>query len=433
MFGSSKKSGRKSSPASHGEPPGGASERVGILLEALADLASTLDLDEVLDRILARSLEVAEAERALVLLGSGEEGLKARRALRAGGKSMPPEEMAFSSSSVRLALREGRPITQELGSDTEALAAGHSLFELKLRSVMCAPMRIGEKTLGAIYVDSRVQRKNFSRSDLDLFEALARQAGIALQNARLLAASREQARLARELEIGAEIQADLLPRRAPSLPGVEFAAAMVACEELSGDFYDFIPLGEERMAFFVADVSGHGVGPALLAAEARGEIRALLSIHSDPGEILSRVHANLRETIDPGRFLTLILVLVDGKAGRISYASAGHPEALLLRGGEALWLGQSGPPLGVDVDVRYATRTLDGIAAGDSLCAFTDGILEARGSGSKELYGQERLLASAGRAQGGAPARLQGILDDLASFDGGLRNDDRTVLMAVWR
>lgn len=428
MFRSSKKGSQKPAPP----PVEATDERTRILLEALSDLAATLDLDEVLDRVLARSLEVSGAEQALVLLGDEQTGLTARRALSSDGKSLEADEVAFSSSTVRRALSEGKPVIQELGSDTEALAAGQSLFELKLRSVMCAPMSFRGDTLGAIYVDSRVQRKTFTPADRELFEALSRHAAIAIQNARLLKASTERARLARELELAVEIQRDILPAGTVSLPRLEAAGSCVACEEISGDFFDFIPQPDGRLALWVADVTGHGVGPALLAAEVRGEIRALLPLGEEPGKVLSRVHDNLRMTIDPGRFLTLFLAIVDPETGSLTYASAGHPEGLLWKGGEAAWLNLTGPPLGVDVEIDHETQRVEGLRPGDGLLLYSDGLVEARDRAG-ELYGQERLAEFAIRSQGSAEAQVEAILAEVAGFNAGRRNDDRTAVVVLWK
>ncbi|RMH01221.1 MAG: GAF domain-containing protein [Planctomycetota bacterium] len=420
---------RPTSRPDSGDPDRSA-ERRRVLLDALADLASTLDLDEVLDRILARSLDLSGAERALLLLGGGAgDGLWARRARGPAGP-LAAEEVPFSSSVVRAALERGEPIIHELDSDSQALAAGRSVYELRLRSVMCAPLAAGGETLGAIYLDSRVQHKVFTGEDRDLFQALARQAALAVRNARLLAAEAERARMERELELAAEIQRDLLPERAPELAGLEVAGRMVPSTELGGDFYDFVPLADGRLALFVADVAGHGVGPALVAAEVRGEIRALLPLEPDPGRLLDRVHRNLCETLEPERFLTLILALVD-PAGRLAWANAGHAEALVLRGGEAVWLGRTGPPLGVDAPAAHRSRTLAGLRPGDTLLLCSDGVAEARAGGGS-CFGRAGIEGVL-RAGGPAPALVERLLTEAAAFHAAGEKDDRTAVAVRWR
>ncbi|HEX9793792.1 MAG TPA: PP2C family protein-serine/threonine phosphatase [Planctomycetota bacterium] len=402
-----------------------------ILLEALADLSSTLELDEVLVRILARSLELSKAERALLLLDDGD-GLQARIARLADGSAIAAEEVAFSTTVVQRALRECRTVTQETAGDDKLLDASQSIFELRLQSVLCAPLRMRDQTLGVIYLDSRVQRKTFSEADGELLEALARQAAIAVHNAHLLAEARERARMGRELELAAEIQRDLLPRRAPRIPGLDVAGRCVPCEEMSGDFYDFILLADGRLGLCVADVSGHGVGPALLAAEARGEVRALLPLVPDPGELLTRVHANLRETIDPGRFLTMFLAVVDADAGSIAYASAGHSEALLRRGGNDQYFGATGPPLGIDVDVAHVSQQVDGLRSGDGLLVYSDGLVEARDE-EGTVFGRERLASAAAGTDSGAEALIERVFAEVGRFQAGARDDDRTAVVVLWK
>ena len=426
MFRSSRKPPDPPQPAPQPAGP----DRNRILLEALADLSSTLDLDQVLERILVRGLQVSEAERALLLLAAPGGGLTPSKAQGAGGKALAAEDVVFSSTVVAKALREGRPVTAELDSDSQALAVSQSVFELRLRSVMCAPMSLRGEQVGALYVDSRVHKKTFSAADRELFEALARQAAIAIQNARALNALAERTRLQRELELAAEIQRDLLPKAAPVLPGLDLFGTSLAQEDISGDFYDFIALADGRLVLYVADVVGHGVGPALLAAEVRGEIRALVTIDPDPGFVLSRVHDNLREIIDPGRFLTLFYALL-APSGTVQYASAGHPEALLQLAGTDLWLPRTGPPLGVDAEVEHPTRQAAAGAPGDCLALYSDGLVEARDAAGA-LYGNARLAARL-RAPGSAAQRAEALLADVARFNDGPRNDDRTVVVALWR
>lgn len=431
MFRNSRKPSEPAPPPPPSSGSGGP-DRQRILLEAMADLSSTLDLEQVLDRILARGLEVCEAERALLLLAEGGGGLLPRRAMGAGGKPLAAEDVLFSSTLVQRALRESRPVVQELDSDSQALAVSQSVFELRLRSVMCAPLCFRDQVMGAIYVDSRVQKKTFSSADRDLFEALARQAAIAIQNARLLVEAQEKSRLHREMEIAAEIQGDLLPKVAPTMAGLDLHGRSLPCEDISGDFFDFILLPGGQVVVYVADVVGHGVGPALLAAEVRGEIRALVPIDPDPGLVLSRVHRNLRETMDPGRFLTLFLALLDPAAGTLAYANAGHPEALLYQGRRVEWLSRTGPPLGVDTDARHDTRAVAGLGAGDGLLLYSDGLIEARNDAG-ELFGTQRLEQAADRAAGGAAAMVEALLAEVARFNCGPRNDDRTAVVVRWQ
>jgi sigma-B regulation protein RsbU (phosphoserine phosphatase) len=408
-----------------------AAERQQILLDALADLTSTLDLDEVLDRILGRSLDLSGAERALVLLGDPDRGLVARRARSSSGGRVDPEEISFSTTVVRAAFEQGAPVVHEIDSDSQALEAGHSVFELKLRSVMCAPLAAQGEAVGAIYLDSRVQHKTFTGEDRELFQALGRQAALAVRNARLLAAAADRARLERELELAAEVQRDLLPECAPRVEGLDLAGRTIPCEEISGDFYDFIPLADGRLALFVADVAGHGVGPALVAAEARGEIRALLPLEPDPGRVLTRVHANLAQTLDPERFLTLFLVVIDPEEGGLRWANAGHAEGLLLRDGKAEWLKRTGPPLGVDVEVEHQTLATGELRPGDQLHLYSDGLLEARDA-SGAFFGAAGLAAAVGRAAGSADQRVAAVLDEVRAFHAGPRNDDRTLVAVLW-
>lgn len=407
-----------------------AGDRQRLLLDALAELTETLDLDELLERILSRSLAVSGAERAMLLLGNEAESLSLHQARSDDGSAIDPTGLVFSRSTVERAVSASGVVSRVLGGDTEAMQAGQSLFELKLRSVMCAPLYYRKQLLGAVYVDSRVQRKEFTTQDEQLFEALARQAAIAIENARLLDAATEKARLERELELAAEIQRDLLPGRPPSVPGFDLAGEVLPCEQVSGDFLDYIVLADGRVACYICDVTGHGVGPALVAAEVRGEVRALLPIQSDPGELLGAIHANLVATLDAGRFVTMLLLLIDPRGRTISYANAGHPAGILLSGGGVRALAATSPPLGIDGAGPFQSVGVEGIEPGDAVFLVSDGLCEMRNADG-DLFGDTRTEAACLAATGSAAERAAAVLSAAQEF-AEHRDDDMTAICGLF-
>jgi len=158
----------------------------------------------------------------------------------------------------------------------------------------------------------------------------------------------------------------------------------------------------------------------------------LLGLDPDPGVVLSRVHENLRSIMDPGRFLTLVLTVIDVPAGTLSYASAGHCEGVLHKGGETITLPHTGPPLGVDVDYTHKSVKIEGLKPGDGMLLFTDGLVEARNEDG-ELFGEERLAQLAVENSGTAAKQVDALLKAVAKFNHGSRNDDRTVVVTLWK
>ena len=205
---------------------------VQILLDSIADVSSDMELAAVLEGIVAKSLEVTQAERAIVFLGGAFDGLEINLARDRGGADLG-RDLQFSRSVVRRSIEECQPVRSVVQSDQEALELGQSVFDLKLRAVMCAPLLAKERALGAIYVDSRAARREFSVRDLALFGALTAQLAIAVDNARLYEDSLEKVKLQKDVEIAHRIQQHLLPPAPGRAPGLRRRAALcgVRCGE----------------------------------------------------------------------------------------------------------------------------------------------------------------------------------------------------------
>ncbi len=204
---------------------------------------------------------------------------------------------------------------------------------------------------------------------------------------RELRENQEQFRVARE------IQQRLFPKSAPACPGFDLSGASYPAEATSGDYYDYLPMLNGRLGIVVGDVTGHGVGPALLMAETRAYLRVLAGRREDVGEILTRANGILAEDVGSERFITLFLGRLDPAARTLTYASAGHSAGFLLDHAGAIkaTLRRTGVPLGMQPDTAYAAIPELSIASGDILVLLTDGIEEAVG-GNDDMFGIDRTL-----------------------------------------
>lgn len=236
---------------------------------------------------------------------------------------------------------------------------------------------------------------------------------------RLAAANRQ---MRRDLEAAARIQKSLLPEVAPAVAGVEVAWAFRPCQELAGDMLNVIPLDEQRLAFFVLDVSGHGVPAALLSFTLAHTLTAtpgqscLLQRRGEeweatpPAEVAAEL--NRRFQLDPAapQFFTLFYALLTPSTGEVRAVSAGHPLAILVPAeGAPQRLGATGPPIGVSEVARFTEHELH-LEVGDRLAVFTDGLPESLSPTEEEL-GFERVLQAVERYRG---ETLQDLVENLA-------------------
>jgi hypothetical protein len=243
---------------------------------------------------------------------------------------------------------------------------------------------------------------------------------------------RDRLRMKQELEYAREIQLSMLPRGAPEVGWLEVAALSLPATEVGGDYYDYFPIGDGKLAMVVGDVTGHGVASGLVLSGVRSSLNLLQDDLDRPHEILARLNTMLKRTSTPRMLMTLGIAVIDHAAGTLRVATAGHPPILVARaGGEVLEVGMGSCPLGALRRARYEQQAID-LAAEDVVLLYSDGLVEAVNDDG-ELYGWDRLGASL-RLHAAAPtvnAVRDGLLRDVWDFKGDQRQlDDLTMVVA---
>ena len=367
---------------------------VQILLDAIARVNESRDLDTLLLYIVDTAIEVTGAERGMLIFQDGEGRQSVRVARLAGGKNFT-DEVKFSTSVVARVVEEQSPL-RSIDSEAEAMQLGTSVFDLKLRAMMCVPLQGSSIDVtesnehGVLYVDSKVAAREFQDRDLSLFEALSQQMNIALENARLHIASVEKARLEQSLEIASSIQSGLMPQVPKDVPGLDVHGWYRSAEGTSGDFYDFVKMRDGRLGVVVGDVTGHGIGPALITATAQASLRSYLRMIDDPGKALTLLNQDLIERVEDGLFLTLFLALVSPD-GSVQAINAGHTPPVVWRSGSKTLetINGHGPALGMIEDYEYSEFSTLTMEPGDLMLAITDGLTEARAlARPDDLFGE---------------------------------------------
>jgi hypothetical protein len=238
--------------------------------------------------------------------------------------------------------------------------------------------------------------------------------------------------LAAQNELARRVQLGLLPSRLPADGSVEAAASWRPAQAVSGDFY-FV--GEDPSGAIIAciaDVSGKGVGPALLMANVQAVLETIVEAGTHPGVLCARLNQFLTRHATAGRYVTFFAVRLDVIAGRLSYCNAGHNPPLLLRAdGTVERLAGGGPVLGIFTERAFDERELP-LAARDRVVLYTDGVSESWNAAGEE-FGDERIIAAAlGQGWAGAEETQHRVLDALDDFARGeYRDDVTTVVLAV--
>ena len=426
-------SGAESGPESSGlltGDPDRDSHSIEILLDTIAEVTASIDLDRVLQDIVDKALAVTTAERAILFLGDAPEELEIRVARSKEGEDLGAD-IQYSRSVVKRAMAECHAVRSVVQSDQQALELGQSVYDLKLRAVMCSPMYARDRNVGAIYVDSRAVRREFSSRDLALFEALSAQLAIAVENARLYADSLEKVRLQQDVEIARRIQQHLLPQIPENLPGVDLAVRYQAAEQASGDTYDVLQLDNGRLVVLIGDVTGHGVGAALLTHAAQAAVRSYLELLDDMSQVVTRLNHRLVDSVETGNFMSFLLVEVDPVERTIRYVNAGHPGLIVVRGNGVQVLQKTGMVLGVVGDQEYSVSEPIQLGPGDLLFMRTDGVEETM-SVSRDMFGEERLTELVARMRDkDAESVLREVEGALQEHSGGASNEDDLTMIAI--
>ena len=235
-----------------------------------------------------------------------------------------------------------------------------------------------------------------------------------------------------EMEIAIKVQRKLFPSHAPPLENWDLAGSVFSADGACGDYFDFIPISDNEIGLVVGDVSGHGIGPALVMAETRAYVRSLSPRNFSPGEIMSRVNRNLIQDLDGDHFVTLVLAHLDIVAGHLVYASAGHDTCYIIDadGQIKAELNSSGLPLGILDLGGYGTSPRIAFETGDILIMLTDGIVDCQAHLDRFLSIESCLALVHRFRQEPAAAIINHLHDHIRDFmNGEPQNDDITIVI----
>lgn len=416
-------------------------QQVARFLQGIRYLSEGVPLQEVLDVALDMAIEIAQADRAfLVQLDENNQPVFHSGRTRKK-KSLRPDQFQISSTILHQVLVNGQRVILSESLHPETFSRLDSLGELELRTVVCLPLRGQDnraspssramrRVIGALYLDSKVDSKGLSNISEGLLESLANDAGAVLINLELLQHAREKELLERELRTAREIQENLLPSVCGGYGFFEACAQNLPSRNISGDYYDLIPLTGGSYAVVVADVSGKGVPAALLAALVQGALYVELDRSDKPSVCIEYINRYLVRRTTPKQFVTLFLGILNAD-GQFCFVNAGHnPPYLIRASGEILELSTRGMVLGVREESKFEEKSLL-LNSGDILCLFTDGVTEAMNA-QEEFFGEERLQETLLHApRDSASSVLDFVVESVGLHAGGAHKNDDLTLMIV--
>ena len=300
-------------------------------------------------------------------------------------------------------------------------------------AVLVVPLIASGELLGTLNLGPRLSDHPYSNDDRRLLASLAAQVAPAVKVANLVkeqeAEAKQRERIDQELRVAALIQQTLLPKQLPSPPGWQIDAYYRPARAVGGDFYDFIPLQDDRLGFVIGDVTDKGVPAALVMATTRSHLRAAALRHSSPGAVLADVNGILVDEIPPGMFVTCLFGILDPRSGEVRIANAGHNLPYVRRGDGVAELRATGMPLGLMPGMGYEELRAD-LSPGEVMLLSSDGIVEAHDAAG-EMFGFGRVRQVLADAAGDA---IGALLDGFGRFTGpGHDPEDDVTLVSVRR
>jgi len=422
--------------------------KLDALTQVLHATAAADSPEALLDKIVIALLELfPQAEDVGVLVEDERTGELRVQSQRRRQRTEPPTERAPSELISRARtedidsgrkvyggdLRVPGTIIQHVVSDRRGVLLGDtSNGEEAAGSRMGAPLIYHGAHYGVVYVESK--GTGFRQEDVDLLQAVATQAGLAIHASRVAAQLNRREKLERDLRVARQIQRSLLPASVPQVVGLDFAVHYEPAYQIGGDFYDFIWHDQSHLGLAVGDVAGKAISAALYMARLTSELRSRAAIARTPARLLRRVNQEMAQLGDDGMFATLVYCIYDLETRSLVFTNAGHCVPLLRRGDRVFPLQAERahtPPLGVTPDLEAGEARVQ-MHSGDVLIMVSDGILEARDARGHE-YGLSRLSRRIRTARGGTADLVKAILADVDNHasDQAQADDMTIVAMAI--
>jgi phosphoserine phosphatase RsbU/P len=303
-------------------------------------------------------------------------------------------------------------------------------------SVMAAALSYGKQDLGVLAVANGSLGAPFSQADFVVFKSIAEQSAFALYNAIIYSMANEKKRLDHDLEIARDIQRILLPAEAPAINGFQISGISVPARQVSGDYFDYIQVDDERLGVAIADVSGKGVPASLIMAICRSVLRAEAARNPSPADVLRKVNRQLYPDIKEDMFISMAYLILDHQHDGVTLARAGHDAPLLYKGHSQTVTPVKSPGMvvGIDSGNVFDRLTVDfavPLERDDCLVLYTDGVTEALNADGDE-FGLDRMIQSVrASATDGAQTIVKSIIEEVRNFTGSCPQNDDITLIAI--
>lgn len=393
------------------------------------DLLRQLDLETLLVKVMELALSVVSAQvGSLLILEDG--ALKTRVEWGLPEEAISGAKLADGRRVIDDVVERNEPLLAlSMGTDPQFVLEG---MATNISNLLVIPLSTKDRAIGCLNIVN-TEGAGFTRKDMEVLTTIAGLASTAIENAMLHKEALDQERFAEQLRVAGEIQRKLLPPKPPDVNGAEVEGWTRPCDDSGGDYFDYFRLSDTRLGFCVGDVTGHGIGAALLMTTARAMIRSCVAVTTDLGELFTRLNDLLCPDMGGEKFITLWYGVYDAVERSVTYASAGHdPPVLYRRAKDALEeLDSTGMPLGMLEGVPFGTVKVENLEVGDVLLVMTDGVWEAMNPAT-EKYERERVGEQVRAFRDATPRELvAGLYASVKEFCGEAEQRDDITMVCL--
>lgn len=406
-------------------------EELSILNDLSRAIGASVDSQDIIHKIVDRSMRAVRAEQTVVTLVDRNANQPMKTLVRAMTSSSEHPHYHLNENLLGWMHLYKKPLLSNTPADDDRFRG--LKWDQTIHSILCVPLMVKSELIGVITSYNKKEADGFTQEDQRLLAIIAGQSAQIIENARLYEEEKALASIQEQVKLAARIQMDLLPKDPPHLDGYDIAARSIPAQLVGGDYYDFIPVSNERWAICLGDVSGKGLPASLLMANLQATLRGQSVVESRVSDSIVRSNRLIHRSTDPEKFATLFYTLLDTRTHTLAYCNAGHENPMVFRNGtETVRLETGGMALGVLDEFPYEEDAYT-LETGETLVIFSDGIPDA----SNEFdhpFGEDRLRELVSEHRDATASELiDRIIDAVNAHEGESRQLDDLTLVVVRR
>ena len=407
-------------------------EELSILNDIATAITSTQSLEKIIALMVQKCIKHLKVEQGAVMIFDEQDSNNPfQTMIRKQDSAMDILPYRFDSQLTGWMIKnKSALLINDLKNDKRFNFSGEA--ELPVKTILSVPMSLKGRMIGLLSVFNKKSETGFSPGDQRLLSIIAAQSAQVLENARLNQKEQDLIKMEEEFRMAKEIQLNILPKEIPKIERYDIHAINIPAREVGGDYYDFIKLPGERMAFCLGDITGKGLPAAMLMANLQATLRGQSFTQNTVKDSVKNSNILLFNSTASNRFATVFYGVLDYSNNSITYCNAGHDAPIDIKDGQITRLTEGGLLLGSFdfAEFEEATRNID---AGELIVIYSDGVTEAMNRLNQE-FGEEKFISLIKSNQNLSAKELNDlILNELKTHTGNVPQSDDITLMIIKR